>query len=140
MSRPHTHDVDLEVRWWDQDLLQHVNHVTIVAYLAEARTRWLGRSAVEAGAADFAQPRIVVSLAVDYLRGVTAAAPLTVSMHVERIGTGSYTIAYRGHQDGESAFEATTVLVPTIDGSPRKVSEAERAYLTEFLAQPQPAP
>lgn len=136
MSRPRTHDVDLEVRWWDQDLLQHVNHVTIVAYLAEARTRWLGHSAVEAGTGDFAQPRIVVSLAVDYLRGVTAAVPLTVSMHVVRIGAGSYTVAYRGHQDGETAFEASTVLVPTVDGTPRKVSEAERAYLTGFLPGP----
>lgn len=128
-----TYDVALEVRWWDQDLLGHVNHVMIVGYLAEARTRWLGHDAVAAGVDDFAHPRIVVRLEIDYASGVTAGRPVVVTMHVTRIGAGSYTVAYRGHQDGVTAFRASTVLVPTSgDGRTRKVSVAERAYLAQF--------
>ncbi|WP_406068847.1 acyl-CoA thioesterase [Micromonospora sp. NBC_01638] len=128
-----TYDVVLEVRWWDQDLLDHVNHVMIVSYLAEARTRWLGHHAVTEGVPDFRHPRVVVKLEVEYVRGVTAGRPLVVSMHVSRVGGGSYTVAYRGHQDGTTAFRASTVLVPTAgDGSTRKVTPAERAYLAQF--------
>lgn len=128
-----TYDVPLEVRWWDQDLLGHVNHVMIVGYLAEARTRWLGHHAVAHGIDAFTHPRIVVRLEIDYVRGVTAGLPLTVSMHVTRIGAGSYTVTYRGHQDGVTAFRASTVLVPTSgDGLTRKVSPEERDYLAGF--------
>ncbi|QIX25534.1 acyl-CoA thioesterase [Nocardioides sp. JQ2195] len=130
-----TYDVPLEVRWWDQDLLGHVNHVMIVGYLAEARTRWLHRDAVAQGVDAFAHPRIVVRLEIDYVSGVTAGRPLIVTMHGTRIGGGSFTVAYRGHQDGVTAFRASTVLVPTSgDGSTRKVSAQERDYLAGFAA------
>lgn len=133
MNDTSAYDVALEVRWWDQDLLHHVNHAVIVSYLAEARTRWLGRHAVAQGRSDFENPRIVVKLGVEYLRPVNAGRQLVISMHVPRIGEGSYTIAYRGHQGGQTAFTGTTVLVPTgPGGTPRKVTDAERAYLGRF--------
>ncbi|MGO4382662.1 acyl-CoA thioesterase [Specibacter sp. RAF43] len=127
--------VDLELRWSDEDSLGHVNHVKVVDLLQEARIRWLGQTAPRKGFADFEAPRVVVSLAVDYARPLYGNAPVQIAMHVTRIGTKSYTVAYRVSQNSVEAVVASTILV-TLDasGTARFVTPAEADYLRPFLA------
>lgn len=129
-----TFTVDLELRWSDEDSLGHVNHVKVVDLLQEARIRWLGQTAARNGYPDFEASRVVASLTIDYARPLYGNAPAQVAMHVTRLGTRSYTVAYRLSQNGVVAVIASTVLV-TLDesGATRPVTPAEAGYLQPFL-------
>lgn len=127
--------VEVGVRWGDQDALGHVNHAVAVSLMAEARMQWLGLDAPAEGHLDFREPKLVVSLTVEYRAPVEYGSPLTMVMRVTRIGRTSYTLVHEAIQDGETRFIGSVVLVPrdTESGRAREVKARERAYLTRFL-------
>ena len=130
-------EIELDVRWSDQDHLGHVNHVVAVGYLAEARLRWLAQHATGEGHTDFHSPRVVVSLSIDYLDAMFAGSPLTIAMRVVHIGTKSYTLSYEARQAGALKMTASTVLVTAGEhGVIRPITVAERAYLANFQQPP----
>lgn len=125
----------LSVRWSDQDINRHVNNARIVTLIEEARLEavasWLGGD----GIPDPAQPRVVASLSLDYLRPVDHGPKLTARVWVEHVGHSSYTVAYELHQHGNVAARARTVLVqmdPTT-GRSAPLPPAVRTTLSEFL-------
>lgn len=127
--------VDVGVRWSDQDPLGHVNHAVVVELMAEARMQWLSTDAVAHGYDDFGPPKVVASLSVDYRSPVEYGTPLSMAMHVTRIGTSSYTLSYRAIQDSETRSTGSTVIVPREcdEGGSRPVTARERDYLSRFL-------
>ncbi|WBL19502.1 acyl-CoA thioesterase [Citricoccus sp. NR2] len=128
---------NVPLRWSDQDINGHVNNAKIVTAIEESRIFWLNKEAATKGLTSFNVPKVVVSLEVQYKRPVSGVDDLTIYICTEKIGNTSFTLRYRGEQDGKVAFIARTVLV-TLDREtqrPRRLDEKEIAYLRSYTAE-----
>lgn len=121
-------DIDLQLRWSDEDALGHVNNARVLTLMEEARLRW---TQPRGNSGRFQHGTVVASLTVDYLRPLYYQPNMIVRLSVVRIGTKSFTLRHVGFQDGEPAFDGTSVMVPLAeDGkSSRALDEVERAWL-----------
>ena len=134
------HVVEVQPRWADLDAYGHVNNVTWLEYLQEARVDMLFVHAPREGAERLAQGVVVAKAEIDYEKPMGfRQRPVRIEMWVSRIGNSSFTIAYDvvdEEPDGARCryVRASTVLVPVdpADGRPRRVSPAERAVLEVF--------
>ncbi len=133
------------MRWADLDLLGHVNNVTYVDYLQEARVDMLRHHGPRATAEEgLVEGVVVVRHEVSY------AAPLlfeqeTVSIEVwvTEVRAASFTLAYEIFHDtddeqggGRRVYaRASTLLTPYVFATerPRRVSAEERAALEPYL-------
>lgn len=128
---------DIAVRWSDQDINRHVNNARIVTLIEEARlaalVHWLGTE----GIPDPAQPRVVVSLHLDYLRPINHGPQLTAQVTVGAVGRSSYTLDCDLLQYGQAAARARTVLVQmdAQTGRPQPLPEHLRVALDGLRAR-----
>jgi acyl-CoA thioester hydrolase len=131
----------LKPRWSDLDAYNHVNNVTWLEYLQEARVDMLFVHAPEGGSEGLAQGVLVVRAEIDYRRPmVFRQAPYPIHMWVSRIGAASFTVSYEiadEAPDGSPIVygRAKTLLAPVDmdSGAPRRISPEERAVLALFL-------
>lgn len=124
--------VSVHPRWSDQDLNGHVNHVSVLSLLEEARVKWRAAGPVPEGRGE-RPPTVVASLQVDYRAPVNYGA-VEIEMRVIRVGRSSFTLGYRAHQEGTVVLEGSTVLV-AIDhdtGASRPLEERERVWLASY--------
>ena len=127
MARLHT---PVARRWSDLDLLGHVNNVTVLVYLEEARVALL-RSLV--GEVSWPPAVVVARHEVDYLRPLALRPePVVVQTWVDRIGTTSYDIGYEVHDEGVVAVTARSVMVCFDPATQRKAPMPE--VMREALA------
>ena len=132
------------IRWADLDLLGHVNNVTYVDYLQEARVdmmrahRWSGDEEATESLVD----AIVVSRHEVTYRAplLFSEQPVLIECWVTQLRAGSFTLAYEvfhEHDAGDRVvyLEASTVLAPyRFDTeSPRRLTAEERAALEVYL-------
>jgi len=129
------------MRWADLDLLGHVNNVTYVDYLQEARVDLLRHHGPEATAEDgLVEGVVVVRHEVSY------AAPLlfgreTVSIEVwvTEIRAASFTLAYEIFHDTDGGRQvyarASTLLTPYVFATerPRRLGPEEKQTLEGYL-------
>ncbi len=135
----------LKPRWSDLDAYSHVNNVTWLEYLQEARVDMLFVHAPARGAEGLAQGVLVVRAEIDYRRAmVFRQQPYAIEMWVSKIGGASFTISYEiadEHSPGTRLVygRAATLLAPTDLGSgrPRRLNDVERAVLGRFTDQAQ---
>lgn len=121
-------------RWGDQDPYNHVNHVVILSFLEDARVRWRGEGDDEA----LLWPAFVVSLSIDYRSPVEFGPPVDLELWVTHVGRSSFSIGYRGEQEGRHVLDATVVMVVTAgSGGSRMLTDVERAWLGQFLEEGQ---
>lgn len=136
------HRYECPVRWADLDLLGHVNNVTYVDYLQEARVDMLLTHAPDSRANDLAEAVVVARHEVLY------AAPLgfrpgTVSIEswVTEIRAASFTMAYEVFDetpDGRVVYlRAKSVLSPYVfaEERPRRIRPEEKETLSLFLEE-----
>jgi acyl-CoA thioester hydrolase len=139
------------MRWADLDMLGHVNNVTYVDYLQEARVDMLrihgsrphGHSGADGAHDDLAEGVVVVRHEVTYLRPLLFTfEPVTIECWVTEVRAASFTIAYEIFRESRSRpgernvfVRATTVLTPYVFATerPRRITPEERARLEEFL-------
>ncbi|MFL4473343.1 acyl-CoA thioesterase [Paeniglutamicibacter sp. MACA_103] len=126
-------DIELQLRWSDEDALGHVNNARIVTLMEEARLRW---TQPRGKAGRFPFGTVVASLQLDYLRPLYYQPTMTIQLSVVRIGTKSFSLRHVGFQDGAPVFDGTTVMVPLAeDGlSSRPLSDLERSWLEGAVA------
>jgi acyl-CoA thioester hydrolase len=130
----------LKPRWSDLDAYAHVNNVTWLEYLQEARVDMLFVHAPAQGAEGLAEGVLVVRAEIDYRRVmIFRQEPYAIEMWVSRIGGASFTIGYEiADDDGEGNRtvygQASTVLAPVdmASGRPRRLSDLEREILGKF--------
>ena len=129
------------MRWADLDLLGHVNNVTYVDYLQEARVDLLRHHGPQATAdGGLVEGVVVVRHEVSY------AAPLrfgeeTVSIEVwvTEIRAASFTLAYEIFHDTDEGrrvyARASTLLTPYVFATerPRRLSQEEKGALEGYL-------
>jgi len=119
------------------DAYGHVNNITWLAYLQEARVDMFFVHAPQRGTERLVEGVVVARAEIDYLRAlVFRPEPVRIEMWVSRIGAASFTVEYEvldPDDDGSRLLyaRAATVLVPVAvgDGRPRRISDPERVAL-----------
>ena len=136
------------LRWADMDSLGHVNNVTYVDYLQEARVDMLRVHAPQAGGEQLAEGPVVVRHEVEFVAPlVFRFDPVRIESWVTRIRGASFTMAYEildESPDGSRRVytRARTVLTPYlfVEERPRRIRDQERAVLEKFYEPDEPAP
>jgi acyl-CoA thioester hydrolase len=132
----------LKPRWSDLDAYAHVNNVTWLEYLQEARVDMLFVHPPVPGAEGLAEGVLVIRAEIDYRRVMLfRQEPYPIEMWVSRIGGASFTISYEIADPADPGGRrviygrASTVLAPVdlATGAPRRLNEIEREVLTKFL-------
>lgn len=137
MSR-YVHHVAL--RWSDMDAYGHVNNARILTLYEEARVALFFVGARRTGLTSFEEGIVISRHEVDYLRPVDYGDPVRIEMWVEEIRPSRFSIGYELIDAEAVASRARSVCVPfdLRNQRPRRISDAERAFLDEWLA-PGPA-
>jgi len=125
------------------DSLGHVNNVTYVDYLQEARVDMLRVHAPVTGGEQLAEATVVVRHEVEFLAPlVFRFDPVRIETWVTRIRGASFTMAYEILDDLPDGARrvyarARTVLTPYVfaEERPRRIREEERAVLDRFLEE-----
>jgi len=137
MSGVARHAVDLKPRWADMDAYGHVNNVTWLEYVQEARVDLFAAFAAHPDGGMLVEGVVVARVVMDYRRPlVFRPEPVRIEMWVSAARPASFTIDYeildRG-VDGTSTVYVTaqTVMVPVTldDGRPRRLRPDETAVL-----------
>lgn len=134
------HTFLLKPRWSDLDAYSHVNNVTWLEYLQEARADMLFVHAPERGAERLADAILVVRAEIDYRRPMGfRQEPYAIQLWVSKLGAASFTISYEITDDvavgGSTLYgRAQTVLAPVdlATGAPRRLAPEEREVLQHF--------
>lgn len=127
-------DMELQLRWSDEDALGHVNNARIVTLMEEARIRW---TQPRGDSGRFPFGTVVASLKLDYLRPLYYRPTMVIQLSVVRIGTKSFSLRHVGIQDGVPVFDGTSVMVPLAEDkvSSRALNDLERVWLeSAFVA------
>jgi acyl-CoA thioester hydrolase len=132
----------LKPRWSDLDAYAHVNNVTWLEYLQEARVDMLFVHPPAPGAEGLSQGVLVVRAEIDYRRPmVFRQEPYPIEMWVSKVGGASFTVSYEiadpAPDGGRRVLygRAATVLAP-VDlqtGHPRRLTEIERHVLNRYM-------
>ena len=138
------HVYECPLRWGDMDMLGHVNNVTYVDYLQEARIDMFATHAGFSGVQDLAEGVVVVRHEVEFVRPlVFHRAPVKVDVWVTEVRAGSFTLAYEVYDDPRPSVDdgrtvylrASSLLAPYVFAteSPRRLSAEEKEILGRFL-------
>jgi acyl-CoA thioester hydrolase len=118
-----------------------VNNVQQLKLLEEARVALFFDAATQAGITTFDGDLVVVRHEIDYKRPLLyRSEPLTVELWVTELKASAVTIAYVIRDDGQVYSQAASVLA-TYDAKterPRRLSQAERDWLTRYTAETPP--
>ena len=127
------------VRWDDMDGFGHVNNVTFLTYLQEARTAMLFAGEAARCAPALLQGVVVARHEIDYRRPLEwRPEPIEVEVCVSALKAASFTLRYEIRDQLADPpivlAEAITVLVPfdLAAGRPRRLTDGEREFLTGF--------
>jgi acyl-CoA thioester hydrolase len=128
---------EVVVRWSDMDAYRHVNHARTVTLLEDARTGLVFTEATHQGAGSLARGIVVVRVEIDYRTPlIYTGEPIVAAVWVTRLRWASFTLGYELRQaKGERvAVRASTVLAPfdVAAGAPRRLTAAEREFLSEW--------
>ncbi|MFD8094726.1 acyl-CoA thioesterase [Streptomyces malaysiensis] len=128
------------LRWSDMDAFGHVNNVTFLRYLEEARVDFMWRLAPGNGSDAFTGGVVVARHEIDYLKPlVHRHRPVTVETWVTEIKAAYLTLRYEIKDEDALYVRAATRIVPyDLDqGRPRRVTPEEEKFLTKYL-EPDP--
>jgi len=123
------------VRWSDMDVYGHVNNARVLTLYEEARVALMFRAAREQGLTSMADGVVIARHEIDYLRPIDHGEPVRIDLWVEEIRRASFTFRYELFDGDKLASRARSVLVPydLTAGRPRRVSDAEREFLSPYL-------
>ena len=129
------------LRWADMDSLGHVNNVTYVDYLQEARVDMLSVHAPASGGEELAEGVVVVRHEVEFVAPlVFRPEPVRIESWVTRVRAASFTMRYEILDElpegGRRVYtRAATVLTPYLFTAerPRRIRDEEREVLEKFL-------
>jgi acyl-CoA thioester hydrolase len=132
------------VRWDDMDAFGHVNNVTFLTYMQEARTAMLFAGEAAHRAPDLLKGVVVARHEIDYRRPLEwRPEPIEVEVWVAELKAASFTLRYElidqlANQSNRKAglvlAEAMTVLVPfdLAASRPRRLTAGERSFFEGF--------
>jgi acyl-CoA thioester hydrolase len=118
------------------DVYGHVNNARFLTLYEEARVALMFLGARENGLTSFEEGVVISRHEVDYLRPVDYTDPCRVELWVDEVRPSRFVIAYELFANGGVASRARSVCVPfdLTAGRPRRLSDAERAFLAPWQA------
>ena len=124
------------VRWSDLDAYGHVNNARVLTLYEEARVAMMFVDAREVGLTSFEVGIVIFRHEIDYLRPIDYGRDIRIEMWIEELRPSRFTVAYELYAADALASRAKSVCVPfdLVAGRPRRLSDAERAFLTPWLA------
>lgn len=131
------------------DMLGHVNNVTYVDYLQEARIDMFAAHPQFSGGEELAEGVVVVRHEVEFVAPLTfRRRPVCVDAWITQLRASSFTMAYEvydepGPADGGQRrvfLRASSVLAPFVFESewPRRITPEERGVLEQYLQAEEP--
>lgn len=122
------------VRWSDLDAFGHVNNARFLTLFEEARVALMFVGAKEAGLISFEQGIVIHRHEVDYLRPVDYGPVVRIEMWISEMRASRFTVSYELFDGDQIASRAASVCVPfdLATQRPRRLSDAERAFLTPW--------
>ncbi|RNM13744.1 acyl-CoA thioesterase [Nocardioides pocheonensis] len=134
------HTYECPVRWADMDMLQHVNNVTYVDYLQEARIDMFMAHPEFAGGEELAEGVVVVRHELDFVAPlVFRSRPVLVDAWISEIRAASFTMSYEVYDEDASGrrvyVRASSLLAPFVFATerPRRITDREREVLSRYL-------
>ena len=123
------------LRWSDMDVYGHVNNARFLTLYEEARVAMMFTGAREAGVTSLEDGVVISRHEVDYLRPVDYGDPVRIELWVSEVRPSRFTVAYELIDREVVASRALSVCVPfNLEGQyPRRLSEAERAFLADWV-------
>jgi acyl-CoA thioester hydrolase len=123
------------VRWSDMDAFGHINNARFLTLYEEARVELMFIGARKAGLTSMEEGIVISRHEVDYLRPVDYGPPVRIEMWIEEMRPSRFTVAYELFAGDELASRARSICVPfdLRNTRPRRLSDAERDYLTPWL-------
>lgn len=142
-----TYDVDVPLRWSDQDPYRHVNHAKVVTLLEDARAVLLFDAAVREGVAAFEAGLLVAKVQVAYRRPIPwHPRGVRARMWCREVRAASFTVGYElllpdladdddAWDTAKPAVTADTQLVPydLAAERPRRLTAEERSFLDRYV-------
>lgn len=122
----------------DMDAFRHLNNGATGRYLEEGRSdlnmRVFGKECMidPPGGLQL----LFATVTIDYIRQAHYPGSVELGSGIVSVGGSSYVIAQAAFQDGQCFAVAQTVMVKAIDGVPSKLTDGERAALTQLTLQP----
>lgn len=123
-------EVDIELRWSDQDLMGHVNNARIMTLVEEARIRTMEQLQQQAGA-DEPFGAVLRTANTDFLLPVMYPGDAVVRVWVSRIGNTSFVMQHELSQNGQVAatVEAVVVMFSSETQKPTPITDTVRRAL-----------
>jgi acyl-CoA thioester hydrolase len=144
------HTTECPVRWADMDMLQHVNNVTYVDYLQEARIDMFTSHPEFRGGEDLGEGVVVVRHELEFAAPLSfRSRPVLVDSWITQVRAASFTMAYEVYDaappeagaPGRTVYlRASSVLAPFVFAAerPRRITDVEREVLGRYLAPAEP--
>jgi acyl-CoA thioester hydrolase len=118
------------------DAYGHVNNARFLTLYEEARVALMFIGARDAGLTSLEDGIVIHRHEVDYLRLVDYGPPVRIEMWIDELRPSRFTVAYELFSGGTLASRARSICVPfdLAKARPRRLADAEREYLTPWLA------
>ena len=123
------------LRWSDMDAYGHVNNARFLTLYEEARVALFFLGARDLGLTSFEDGIVIARHEVDYLRPIDYGDPVRIELWVSEVRPSRFTVSYELIDREVVASRALSVCVPfNLEGQyPRRLSEAERAFLADWV-------
>ena len=123
-------ELNIELRWSDQDLMGHVNNARIMTLAEEARIRAMEEIQRTSGS-DEPFGAVLRTANIDFLLPIMYPGDVVVHIWVSKIGNTSYVMQHELIQNGKVAatLEAVVVMFSADTQSPTPISDAVRKAL-----------
>jgi acyl-CoA thioester hydrolase len=126
------------LRWSDMDVYGHVNNARFLTLYEEARVAMMFTGARDVGLTSLEEGVVIARHEIDYLRPIDYGDAVRIDMWLEEIRPSRFVVAYELFDGDVVASRARSVCVPFDLGAgrPRRLSDAEREFLSPWLERP----
>lgn len=113
------------------DVYGHINNARFLTLYEEARVELMFAGARKQGLTSLEEGVVIHRHEVDYLRPVSYADPCRIELWISELRPSRFVVSYEMFAAGLLASRARSVCVPfdLANGRPRRLSDAERAFL-----------
>jgi acyl-CoA thioester hydrolase len=120
------------------DVYGHVNNARFLTLYEEARVAMMFTGARDVGLTSLEEGVVIARHEIDYLRPIDYGDAVRIDMWLEEIRPSRFVVAYELFDGDVVASRARSVCVPFDLGAgrPRRLSDAEREFLSPWLERP----
>jgi len=127
-------ELNIELRWSDQDMMGHVNNARIMTLVEEARIRAMEQFQRQAGS-DEPFGAVLRTTSTEFFLPVVYPDDVVVRIWVSRIGNTSFVMQHELSQNGQVAVtvEAVVVMFSNEQQQPMPINQEVRGALETVM-------